>query len=390
MPLVFNDPIHGRIGIPDAFRTVVESPVLARLRNIRQLGFTLARYPGAVHTRFEHTLGTVATLIQLMRLLGNQDSQSQDLFVLSALLNEIGIPPLSHSSRPIFSKYGLPISEYAFGLYSNYLRPELGLSTVEEKPLLGGSFSGEPWFNPITQFEEYSYLNPITLSSTIDYVLRDSYYTGRYSGFDYRYFASLLSTNNLSGSKDLKEALRILHRSVQVLNTTYGDPARRVLTILLSRLVDRLVEYKFIDLTFLKEPKFLITYDDDEFLYLISSGVRRATEEGDTVASRIHRAINQRVAPEPRLVSLTSLGVAADEEASSVRHKVAEHLSWPSDLVVLYHTHYDNTIGFRMFGIDFNTYEEAVRSAIFQRLTGLTSNITEAEPSLDEILVYLA
>src|SRR5713226_6335680 len=132
MPITFNDPIYGRIVIPDAFRAVLESPVLARLRNVRQLGFTLARYPGAVHTRFEHTLGTVAVLQQLMRQYGNHDVSSQNRFILAALLTEIGTPPFSYSTRLIFQRYGLARPQYAAGLYANYLRPELGSSPEEE------------------------------------------------------------------------------------------------------------------------------------------------------------------------------------------------------------------------------------------------------------------
>jgi len=390
MPITYNDPIHGRIVIPDAFRVVVESPVLARLRNVRQLGFTLARYPGAVHTRFEHTLGTVAILLQLMRQLGNHDISSQNRFILAALLTEIGTPPFSYSTRLIFQKYGLSRPEYASGLYTNYLRPELGSSLEEEKFLFESNLRKESWFGLFAQYEEYSYLDPVKLSSTIDYVLRDSYYTGRYvGGFDYRFFSSLWFIDKASEREALQEGLRSLHRSVHALNAIYGDPVRRMLSILLTRLVDRLVERGFINFTFLKDERSLLSLDDDEFLYQIGLSVSRATDAGDKEAKRIYDTVTQRVTPQLRMVSLRALNISPEEDTESVRSKVADSLNCLPSQVVLLDTRYHDNLGFRMFGKEFRSYEDAVSSEVFQRCTGLVLNDDVVRLSRDKLLVFL-
>jgi uncharacterized protein len=58
-------PIHGFITLNDWELTVVSQPSFQRLRRIRQLAWTDYVYPGAMHTRFEHSLGVmhVATLL---------------------------------------------------------------------------------------------------------------------------------------------------------------------------------------------------------------------------------------------------------------------------------------------------------------------------------------
>jgi HD superfamily phosphohydrolase len=54
-------PIHGFILLNDWERTIVNEAAFQRLRRIRQLAWTEYIYPGAVHTRFEHSLGVMHT-----------------------------------------------------------------------------------------------------------------------------------------------------------------------------------------------------------------------------------------------------------------------------------------------------------------------------------------
>jgi len=52
-------PVHGFVTISDWEREIIEQPAFQRLRRIRQLGWTDQVYPGAMHTRFEHSLGVM-------------------------------------------------------------------------------------------------------------------------------------------------------------------------------------------------------------------------------------------------------------------------------------------------------------------------------------------
>jgi HD superfamily phosphohydrolase len=55
---IIRDPIHGDIKIGGVFLDLIEAPEVQRLLNIKQLGFTHLVFPGAHHTRLEHSLGT--------------------------------------------------------------------------------------------------------------------------------------------------------------------------------------------------------------------------------------------------------------------------------------------------------------------------------------------
>ena len=57
---IVNDPVYGFINIPAGLiYDIIEHKYFQRLRRIKQLGLTYLVYPGAVHTRFHHALGTM-------------------------------------------------------------------------------------------------------------------------------------------------------------------------------------------------------------------------------------------------------------------------------------------------------------------------------------------
>lgn len=56
---VIRDPLHGDVALTGLERRLIDSSDFQRLRNINQLAMTYVAYPGAVHTRFIHSIGTL-------------------------------------------------------------------------------------------------------------------------------------------------------------------------------------------------------------------------------------------------------------------------------------------------------------------------------------------
>src|ERR1017187_2197136 len=143
-------PIHGFIGLNAWERALVDTPVFQRLRRIRQLAWTDYVYPGAMHTRFEHSLGVmhVAT-----RLFDSIVKNSRDVLTkaydydehglaaarqkirIAALLHDVGHPPFSHASEDAFPLRGAATGsfkdldavrykheDYSYALIQNQLR----------------------------------------------------------------------------------------------------------------------------------------------------------------------------------------------------------------------------------------------------------------------------
>lgn len=117
-PCEIRDPIHGFITLNDWEREIIDHPVFQRLRRIRQLGMTDMVYPGATHTRFEHSLGVMhvatrmfdrikergQTFLRKMKLKKKDLEQVRVLVRLSSLLHDVGHAPFSHAGEELMPK----------------------------------------------------------------------------------------------------------------------------------------------------------------------------------------------------------------------------------------------------------------------------------------------
>lgn len=169
---ILNDPVYGFINIPSGILfDIIEHPYFQRLRRIKQLGLTDLVYPGAVHTRFQHTLGAVHLLesaIDIIRSKGHSITKDEEIAVtLAILLHDIGHGPFSHTLEKII------IPEYG--------HEDLSLLYMDE---LNKIFGGELTLAIKIFQNKYhkKFLHQLVSSQLdvdrLDYLRRDSFYTG--------------------------------------------------------------------------------------------------------------------------------------------------------------------------------------------------------------------
>lgn len=99
---IINDPVHGFISIKyEIIFDLIEHPYFQRLRRVSQLGLTYLVYPGAVHTRFHHTIGAMHLMsmaIDIIRQKGHEISEEEaEAVSIAILLHDIGHGPYSHT-----------------------------------------------------------------------------------------------------------------------------------------------------------------------------------------------------------------------------------------------------------------------------------------------------
>ncbi|MBX5475611.1 MAG: HD domain-containing protein [Clostridia bacterium] len=96
-------PLTGNVGTSTRLRALIDTRPLQRLRGVRQLGLASVVYPGATHTRFEHSLGTYELarrlLLNLLPRRGAEflDPEACATFLCAALLHDVGHYPFSHT-----------------------------------------------------------------------------------------------------------------------------------------------------------------------------------------------------------------------------------------------------------------------------------------------------
>ncbi|MDA1263626.1 MAG: HD domain-containing protein [Planctomycetota bacterium] len=105
---VLRDPVHQDIYLTHDELRVVDTPEFQRLRGVKQLGHAYLVYPGALHTRFDHSIGTVHVaqkMIDAINLSFELDpaaslaisEEEARVIRLAALLHDITHLPFGHS-----------------------------------------------------------------------------------------------------------------------------------------------------------------------------------------------------------------------------------------------------------------------------------------------------
>jgi len=101
---IIKDPVHGYIEADTLALQLIDTELVQRLRHISQLGFANLVYPGANHTRFEHSLGTMHLAGLMAGRLGLDEEETR-LITTAALLHDTGHGPFSHATEPVMEEF---------------------------------------------------------------------------------------------------------------------------------------------------------------------------------------------------------------------------------------------------------------------------------------------
>ena len=99
------DEIHGYITLNDVETRLVDTSIFQRLRRIKQTSLAYLVYPGAMHTRFSHAIGTMHLANRLAQRFiteGILTPEEIQYLRIAVLLHDIGQFPFSHAIEPIF------------------------------------------------------------------------------------------------------------------------------------------------------------------------------------------------------------------------------------------------------------------------------------------------
>ncbi len=99
---IINDPVYGFIQFQHPLLLqIIEHSWFQRLRYIKQMGMAPIVYPGAIHTRFQHSLGACHLITKALSVLRSKDiAITEDEFLgtqIAILLHDIGHGPFSHA-----------------------------------------------------------------------------------------------------------------------------------------------------------------------------------------------------------------------------------------------------------------------------------------------------
>jgi HD superfamily phosphohydrolase len=174
------DPVHGYVYITKVEKEVVDSFPVQRLHRLRQLAGAEYVYPGANHTRCEHSIGTMYLAQEVTKnpnLSGYLSEEEIGAIRLAALVHDVGHGPFSHVFEYLLEKYlGKNHEEMTFWIIEKSELCNTIRSNGYDAKIIAKLATGS-----LCQ-EGKNYLDQIIQSAIdvdkLDFVLRDTYHTG--------------------------------------------------------------------------------------------------------------------------------------------------------------------------------------------------------------------
>lgn len=189
---VFRDPIHGQIIVDNQILLdLINTPEFQRLRRIKQLGTSSLTFHGAEHSRFGHCLGVYEITRRMCNRFqrnyptrepndGLWDDHERPVALCAALLHDLGHGPYSHTFEHIFHTNHEAITREII------TSPSTNVNRILRRV--------SPTFpEDVASVIDHTYHNPQVVqmissqvdADRMDYLQRDSYYTGtNYGKFD--------------------------------------------------------------------------------------------------------------------------------------------------------------------------------------------------------------
>lgn len=249
-------------------RRLVDSRVFRRLSRVSQLGFVRLVYPGATHTRFEHSLGVYRVALLILKRLAHDErfaalvrAEEAETLILAALLHDVGHFPFCHLLEDLKLPGLIPHEEAAASYLLGELAPTIRADwRVDPADVCAVLSKNPPKRRPTDSDAEFSrrvvvfrllasvLSGPIDVDKT-DYLLRDSCAAGVPYGKNYdveRLVGSVCLNERGDGiaisTKGKTAAELMVFARYVMFSEVYWHHASRSATVMFQRAVDLIAQ----------------------------------------------------------------------------------------------------------------------------------------------------
>lgn len=283
------DPVHGYVYITEAEKNIIDTYSMQRLRRLRQLAGSEYVYPGANHTRFEHSLGVMYLAGQVLenpnisRVVSDEEI---DMCRVSALLHDCGHGPFSHVFEHLLIKNLGKTHEdiTAWIIEKSEVSDKLSKMGYNSKEIAGLAVGK-------LHKKNLAFLDQI-ISSAVDvdkqdFIVRDTYHTGAEYGFVdvYRLIHALdLLGENLAvelGALSALEAFFIAR--IESFKSIYFHRVGRAAQIMLATAMEK--ANNELGLTAFKTPEEYLELDD----YTVWAALKKCKASNEIISNLEHR-----------------------------------------------------------------------------------------------------
>lgn len=322
-PKRIHDCVFGSISFTVKEMSIIDLPCIQRIRFVSQTGLAKFLYPGATHSRFEHSLGTTKILKNMISSLNEKPEANErlrkydkfDELYIAGILHDVGHTSFSHNNECFLNRIDeinkITNEKSTDPLKRNGLHEILGHLLVKNEGFM--IYSGLKKIgvdhnivadNIVGQSKDCDYkfisnlLNGTIDADRIDYLLRDAHFTGLPYGivdvdrlvntmdiFDYK---RKPRTENMLTDKDIGEkdrqtvgvviqekgyhaAQALLQAKSLLVPAFYQHPFVRITEILFRRIIGKALDNGYISIVD------LLTLGDYELFYKIEAETKKST-----------------------------------------------------------------------------------------------------------------
>lgn len=250
------DAIHGDIELDELEMQLIDTPAIQRLRGVKQLGTSNLVYPSAMHSRFEHSLGTCWVTKQILTALDHSGysvaPEERRIATLAALLHDVTHVPFGHTfedERRLFPRHDEDQERIAYFLDQPQVAAVLRASGVGERIRKLFLHKAADTSNPLFV---HDLVMGTVCADLLDYLLRDAFHCGLDLGYDerlYKYFAIAdgrlvvkLHKNDLFRRDALSELVHLLQIRYSLTERVYFHHAKVVAGAMVSRALELALE----------------------------------------------------------------------------------------------------------------------------------------------------
>ncbi|MFT3736449.1 MAG: HD domain-containing protein [Rhodocyclaceae bacterium] len=254
--MLLRDPIHGDIELSPLETQLIDLPVMQRLRGVKQLGTAHLVYPGALHTRFDHSIGVCALshrLIEGLRRAGCAVSMAQEAAIgAAALLHDVTHVPYGHTledERRLFPRHdkGTRLAQLMAGELGEALT-RMGLHETVAGLLGAAPLTSPRWMQDM--------VSGAIDADLLDYLRRDSFFAGLSHDYDDRIFRAFalhddrlvvrLVKHGMDRPDARSEILRVLRLRYFLTERVYYHHTKVVAGAMISKAVELALDHNAI------------------------------------------------------------------------------------------------------------------------------------------------
>ena len=320
------DPVFGYVYITEAEREIIDSFAFQRLRRIRQLAGAEYVYPGANHTRFEHSLGVLhlAGLLthnpQLSEVLSEDEAQ---MIRIAALLHDVGHGPFSHIFEHLLVKFLRKTHEdmTTWIIQNSELRDII--CNLGYDPDVIGKLAVGNLNKPEMNFMDQIIRSAVDVDK-LDFVVRDTYHTGaEYGHVDI--FRLIQTLDVLDGSLavdigSLSALESFILARIESFKSIYFHRVGRAVQIMLAIAMEKAKDD--LGLVDFKSPEEYLALDD----YAVWAMLKRCESSQDTIR-RLERRILIKCAYDPPPFYMKDKIVSSIFNVEGIRNKLRDQIA---------------------------------------------------------------